>query len=201
MTDNGIQNLTKQERMDLTINSNDTVIYDFKSFEPSIAYSVNQELMKDDPYQLDWECYDKATLRKLGKCALTVMLYAQDKETSIAAINYRISEDFDIDAMYSEGLIPSPCIPVKRLVEALEEKNNIIMNLMYNPEAHNLSNLGSQIMDYIINYFTQRGICVLPVFDEVIIEVEHEARLKDVMELAYSSVLGFTDNMHIVKEK
>ena len=56
-------------------------------------------------------------------------------------------------------------------------------------------------MDFIINYFTQRGILVLPVFDEVIIEMEHEDKLKEVMEMAYQSVLGFTDNCTIVKEK
>ena len=93
------------------------------------------------------------------------------------------------------------CIPVKELIEALEEKNKVINDLLYNNVQHNLSHLGSQIMDFIINYFTQRGILVLPVFDEVIIEMDHEEKLVKVMEMAYESVLGFTDNCYVVKEK
>ncbi len=201
MSGDGIQNLTKEERMDLTINSNETVIYDYKAFEPSLAYSMNQEVMKGDPYQLDWQDYDHKTLRSLGKAALTTMLYADDKETAVAALNYNISEDFDVDQLYEDGLIPSKCVPVRRLVEALEKKNEKIIDLLYNPKENNLSHVGSLVMDQIINYFTQRGICVLPVFDEVIIEEEHEDILVEIMEWAYESVVGFTDNCYIVKEK
>ena len=201
MTDNGIQHLSKKERMDLMINNNETVIYDYKAFEPSIAYSINQELMKDDPYMVEWDLYDKDTLRTLGKMALTTMLYASNKREAVGALNYEISQDLDVDQLYEEGLIPKPCIPVKELIDELEEKNKVIKNLLYNNVEHNLSNIGSKIMDFIINYFTQRSILVLPVFDEVIIEMDHEDKLKEVMEMAYQSVLGFTDNCTIVKEK
>ena len=174
MTDNGIQHLSKKERMDLMINNNETVIYDYKAFEPSIAYSINQELMKDDPYMVEWDLYDKDTLRTLGKMALTTMLYASNKREAVGALNYEISQDLDVDQLYDEGLIPKPCIPVKELIDELEEKNKVIKNLLYNNVEHNLSNIGSKIMDFIINYFTQRSILVLPVFDEVIIEMDHE---------------------------
>ena len=197
----GIQNLSKQERRDLMIRGNDTVIYDYKSFEPSIAYSINQELMKCDPYQLDWKFYDTKFLRDLGKLALTTMLYAGNKQSAILSCSYEIGKKFDIDKLYEEGKIPNPLIDTKQLIEDIEKRNSKILDLLYKQTQNDLSNLGSKIMDYIMNYFTQRGILVLPVFDEVIIEAEFEDKLKEVMEMAYESVLGFTDNCHIRKEK
>jgi len=197
----GIQNLSKQERRDLMIRGNDTVIYDYKSFEPSIAYSINQELMKCDPYQLDWKFYDTKFLRDLGKLALTTMLYAGNKQSAILSCSYEIGKKFDIDKLYEEGKIPNPLIDTKQLIEDMEKRNSKILDLLYKQTQNDLSNLGSKIMDYIMNYFTQRGILVLPVFDEVIIEAEFEDKLKEVMEMAYESVLGFTDNCHISKEK
>ena len=201
MKGEGIQNLSKQQRKRLTINGNPTVIYDYQGFEPSIAYSMCQELSLGDPYTVSIDGYDPKTLRKICKLFLLIMFNIKNPKYIHGALNSMIRDEFDIQKLYEQGKIPDKRINIKELVGILEDKHYLIKHMFYGNSKTEPSFIGSMIADYITDYFTQRGILVLSVFDEFIIEEDHESELIDIMSMAYESILGFTDNCNIRKEK
>ncbi len=201
MSGEGIQNLTSEERHKLTINKGDTVIYDYQAFEPSISYGMCGEVMVGDPYTVALEGYCPVLARKLGKSFLLVMMNIEGERHLLPALNSMISNDYQVDKLYSSGKIPDKRIDVKTIVDKLETKHYLIKHLFYGKHHTHPSYIGSLIADYITEYFTQRGILVLSVFDEFIIQEEHEKELQEVMIRAYETILGSADNCVIVKEK
>lgn len=201
MSGEGIQNLSKEERMKLTIGKKQTVIYDYRSFEPSIAYSMCQEVMQGDPYNINLEGYNPEVSRKLCKLFLLIMFNLKNEKGLYATLNEAIRHEFDVIQLYQQGKIPDKRIDVRNIVNVIENKHYLIRHMFYGNFHTQPSYIGSLIADYITDYFTQRGVLVLSVFDEFIIQEIHEEELKDVMNRAYEYVLGFTDNCVIRKEK
>lgn len=201
MSGEGIQSLSKQQRAELTINGNDTVIYDYQGFEPSIAYSMCQEVLIGDPYKLDLEGYDEKVSRSLCKLFLLIMFNIRGTTHLTRTLNSAIKEEFDVDKLYDQGKIPSKRINTKQVVSMIEDKHYLIKHMFYGNFSSEPMYIGSLITDYVTDYFTQRGILVLPVFDEFIIEEEYEDELVNAMVDGYQSVLGFTDNCIVRKEK
>lgn len=201
MSGEGIQNLSKEERMKLTIDKKETVIYDYSSFEPSIAYSMCQEVMNGDPYIVNLEGYDPKVSRKICKLFLLIMFNLKNEKGLYSTLNEAVRNEFDVNKLYQQGKIPDKRIDVRDIIDKIENKHYLIRHMFYGNFHTQPSYVGSLIADYITDYFTQRGVLVLSVYDEFIIQKEYENELKDVMYRAYNHVLGFTDNCNIRKEK
>ena len=131
MSCDGIQCLSKHMRSQVTINGVDTVIYDFQGFEPSIAYSMAQEVYTDDPYDLPIDGYDPKISRKLCKLFMLVMMNIKGKTYIRAALNSMISKEFDIDSLYANELIPTKRIDTKTILEMVEAKHYKIYDMFY----------------------------------------------------------------------
>lgn len=202
MSTDGIQHLTKEERKTIEIDDIPTVIYDYSAFEPSIAYTLCGEKMPDDPYQIHIDGYDDAVLRAIAKKCLLVMLNIRSKDsTSIRqACNGVISQEFDIAKLHREGKIPSR-VDVLKICELLAEKNFPIWKFFYGRSELDIAHFGSLVTDYILDYFLQRDILVLPVFDEFIIQEQYDEELCKTMIEAFEIVLGSSMNCRIKKEK
>lgn len=201
MSKEGIQWLSKKERMLLTINKNDTAIYDYKAFEPSIAYSMIHEEMVGDPYTIILDGYDPVVLRDICKLVMLIMFNLEDPTYLSQTINQAIRDGFKVNELYEQGKIPDKRIDVKTIVEKLESKHHLIRHMFYGKFHTQPHYIGSLIADYITDYFTQRGILVLSVFDEFIIEKEYGDELEEVMLRAYEIILGTSVNCKIKKEK
>lgn len=201
MSGDGIQNLSSEERHKLTINGNNTAIFDYKSFEPSIAYSMCGEIMVGDPYELYLDGYDSKISRKLCKLFMLIMMNIENKQYLITSINEMIRTEFNVQKLYSDGKIPDKRIDVKDIVDKIENKHYIIRHMFYGNYHTQPSYIGSLVADYITDYFTQRGVLVLSVFDEFIIEESYADELYEVMLRAYEMILGSSVNCKITKEK
>lgn len=201
MSGEGIQNLSSAERKLLTIDSQNTSIYDYKAFEPSIAYSMCGEFMEGDPYMVSLDGYCPVVSRKLVKSFLLVMMNIEDKRYLVAALNGMISSEFEIDKLYKEGKIPDKRVDTKHIIDLIETKHYLIKHMFYGQHHTHPSYIGSLIADYITEYFTQRGVLVLSVFDEFIVQDQFSKELEEVMFRAYETVLGTSNNCMIVKEK
>lgn len=200
MSGMGIQGLSKEERQRLTINGEETVVYDYSAFEPSIAYSMCGEIMDGDPYTIELEGYAPSVLRNICKLCLLIMFNIDDKKSLARACNEIIRDSIDVVGLHKEGKIPER-IDVKTILEELTNKHYLIREMLYCNSPTEPAYVGSLVTDYITDYFTQRDILVLSVFDEFIIQSQHEEELKTVMKSAYDHVLGFSDNARIRKEK
>jgi hypothetical protein len=201
MNGEGIQHLTKEERKTIEIGGNKTCIFDYKCFEPSIAYTLNGVKMPEDPYSITLDGYDNKTLREIAKKCFLVMLNIQEsnRDSLRSACNAVIAEDFNIANLHEKGLVPER-VDVIKICDLLDEKNYHIREYFYGNAPVQLMYMGSLIDDYITDYFSQRKILVLSVFDEFIIEDKYKDMLQDVMYRAYEIVLGSSMNCKVVEE-
>ena len=198
----GIQNLSKEERHNLIIEGQDTVIYDFVSYETSIAYELVGVKLESDPYtQVTLAGYTPEFSRDLCKTALNMMFNSYSSNSAAMALNKYVAEHYDIDSMYSKGEIPDAVVPTRSLIDTLEHTHEDIEDFFYRGSDSELSRLGSEIMDLVLDYFIQRGDIVLPVFDEVIAPESFEKQLMFIMKDAWITVLGSDNNFKIRKEK
>lgn len=202
MYDMGIQSLSKQERKALTINGNETCIFDYKAFETSLIYSMQGESLLSDPYQIHIKGYDDKILREVGKMIMTRIYYCKNSVELRESVNSDLKDKFNLDKLVSEGKIPEKRIPTGYIIDKLVEKHECIMEHFYLNSDYDPSNLGSLVIDYILDYMMQNHKClVIPVFDEIICDVKYEYEIQKVMKLAYSHVVGSEGNCMIVREK
>ncbi len=202
MKGEGIQQLSSSDRKDITIDGDPVVIYDYSCFEPSIAYSLSGEDRPEDPYCITLEGYDKDILRSIAKRCMLIMLNIKDKDTNSVrtACNGVVRESFDIDRLVKEGKVPER-VDVMKICELLDQKNYLIRDYFYGNGVHDTAYIGGAINDYITDYFSQRGILVLSVFDEFIVQEKYEKDLIKVMQNAYQLICGDSVNCKISKEK
>tara|TARA_B100001105_G_scaffold254924_1_gene252211 strand:- start:1253 stop:2521 length:1269 start_codon:yes stop_codon:yes gene_type:complete len=200
MSGEGIQHLSSEDRKKVTINGNPTVVYDYGSYEPSLAYSMCGEVMPEDPYQIELDGYDPKTLRSIAKKCFIIMLNIRSKTTLKNTCNQMIEREFDVEELTAKGKVPQR-IDVLTICNVLEEKNYLIKEMFYGNSDKETCHAGSLVCDYITDYFAQRGILVLSVFDEFIIEEQHEETLVRVMREGYNWVMGSNKNVRIKKEK
>lgn len=198
-----IQSLSKQDRHNLVIEGVPVCAFDYKGFEPSLTYSIEQEVMEfDDPYQIDLDGYDSSLLRKICKTALLIMLNADSKEQAFSAINLSIAKDYDLQKLYLNDKIPSEYIPTKVIMGLLEEKHHLIAHRFYSGFGLEVQYIGSLVSDFVVSYMMQNyEQLVLSVFDEFLCQNTHADELEKTMKLAYQHVFGNDNNCKIVREK
>lgn len=202
MSTEGIQSLSKDERMTLTITGRNTVIYDFVAFEASIAYTLAGVEVQGDPYmKVLLDGYPRDLNREINKLMLTVLFNSDYEDDVASVVGYHLSKKFDIAKLYEDGIIPEPVIPLRSLLVKFEDAYADIHKFFYCGSSNEISRIGSEIMDYIIDFFMQRGDVVLPVFDEVICPDTLENELLMAMKLGWKSVLNSDINFNVRKEK
>lgn len=198
-----IQGLSKQDRHNLDIDGIPVCAFDYKGFEPSLVYSIEQEIMEcGDPYQIELKGYDPKLLREICKTILLIMLNSESKDQAFSAINLHIAKDYNLQKLYKEDKIPSEYIPTKVIMEILEEKHHLIAHRFYNSFGLEVQYVGSLVSDFVVSYMMQNyKQLVLSVFDEFLCQEDHADKLEKTMKLAYQHIFGNDNNCNIVREK
>lgn len=194
-----IQNLSKEKRKEVLINGEICVGWDYSAFEPTILYTLMQEVLNEDPYIVDID-YDLNLTRQIGKAFLLRMLNCESKKEAVAACTSYIKTHLDLDKLYAHGQIPSPRVDVKLFIGMLEDKHSRVKDKFYCGFGGELQKAGSLVNDYILDYMMQRDILVIQIHDEYIVVADKEDMLVSCMKDAFTYVLGFNDNVHITKE-
>lgn len=201
---NSIQNLSGAERKLIKIDGEDVCIFDYKGFEPSLCYTMCQEVFEgDDYYHIDdMEEYEPKTLRSICKLALLIMFNTQSRKAAHSAMNEVLATEFDVPKLYKDGKIPYKTVSVKLILDRLEEKHHLISHKFYCGFGNELQYAGSLVVDYVTDYMMQTHKClVLSVFDECIAKEEFRELLYSSMVEAFENVLGFSDNCKITVEQ
>ncbi|APC44275.1 hypothetical protein [Pseudoalteromonas phage PH357] len=199
------QMLNGEKRDEVTIGGDNTCCYDYKGFEPSIAYSIKQELMEGDPYhfeELIEQGYETQTARKLAKAVFVICLNCDNLTQAKRAISMWISENMDLKELYSQGKIPVQTIRTGEVIDIMLDHHHMIADIFFSSHrGFCVQNIGSEINDFVCDSMIQNHkTLVIQVHDDFRCTVEKEQELKDTMFKAYEVVLGFTDNCQIVKE-
>lgn len=196
-----VQSLSKEKRRGVHINGMSCMCFDYVGFEPTLLYTMAQEVMPfDDPYLVCIPEYDQTLLRKIGKGFFLRMLNCNTKEEAYKACREFIKDEVNVQLCYDKNKIPEPRIDVKGIMEMLEHLHYLVKDKLYGGFGSELQYAGSLINDYLLDYFMQRGILVIQVHDAFIVEKEHESALEQCMKRAFEDVLGFSDNVKISKE-
>lgn len=196
-----IQALSAEERKELLISGKPTTGYDYVSFEPSLAYSVSQEVMEGDAYDIKLDGYAKSILRDLAKHTLMMMFNCKDRKGAKQALNSYIKKNYDTKELNEQDLIPNDWIHTDCIMDRLEAKHHRIHNFFYNDSSYGLQQVGSLINDYVVDTLMQKhGVLALQVHDSFIVQEEHGGLLKDTMIRAYDHLFGYSDNCYIKLE-
>lgn len=195
MYDLVIQQMSKKERKCLLINGEGVKLLDYKAFETSLAYTLCDEVMKDDPYTIDFDEYHPSVVRSVCKLIMTRIFTCDSVHTLKYLVNEHIHDNYDLDKLVSENKIPEKRIPVGMFVDILMQKHEGIEDYFFCNGEHNLQFIGSQVMDYIIEKSMQNHKSLLiPVFDEVVCPVSMVDPVLGYMKDAYDKILGNSVN-------
>ena len=197
-----IQHLSKQDRLDMMIEDKPVCVYDYKGFEPSLIYSMEQEVMEcEDPYKIEMKGYDEKVLRKLTKIGLLIMLNSKSEEEAISAFNLAIAEDFKPNKLYLEDKIPSEFIHTKIILQKLEKLHHLISHRFYKNFGGEVQYVGSLINDFVVSYMMQNyKVLVVQTHDEFACDKDYHKELYKAMQLGFEHVFGNDKNCKIVRE-
>lgn len=199
------QRLNGEKRDEVVIGGDITCCYDYKGFEPSIAYSIKQEIMEGDPYTIDAlheKGYEEKTARKLAKAIFIICLNCDNLTQAKRALSMWISENMDLEKLYNNGYIPVKTIPTAEVIEDMLDYHHMIREVFFSSHrGYCVQNVGASINDFVLDSMIQNHkTLVIQVHDDFRCTVEKEEELKETMHKAYEAVLGFSDNCYIVKE-
>lgn len=191
--------ISRELRPELFINGNATCELDYKSLHPRILYDLRNlnQPASFDPYEAKPNISKE--LRDVYKQIFLIMINAKDKTSAIKAFTQKINkaskpsmseEYYEDDDTYDYNEMikvigDNSKETKKQLVEDLVEHNKLIKGDLFKEKCHILMNKDSNLAHKILMHFADKGILVLCVHDSFIIEENHEAELKKVMEDVY----------------
>ncbi len=191
MYDLAIQQMAKKERKCLLINKEEVKLLDYKSFETSLAYTLCDEVVKGDPYTIEFEEYHPEVVRSVCKLIMTRIFTCDSIRTLKYLVNEHIHDHYNLEKLVTEGKIPEKRIPVGMFVDILMQKHEAIEEYFFCNGEHNLQFIGSQVMDYVIEKTMQNHKnLVIPIFDEVVCPESMVVPVLGYMKDAYIQILG-----------
>lgn len=191
--------LKKDKRGKIMIDGQPTTTLDYKHLHPSILAVEMGVVFRDgfDPYCIQIEGYEPTALRKIAKVALLCMINASSEKSAACGLSWDLFDKIkDLQELKDSGKIP-PVVGVKEVMTRLKEHNKYAEDYFYSGYGLTLQNKDSKIIDYIMNYWNQRGVTLIPLHDSVTIQSQHVAECLVVMKDAYKYVLGTLDNCFI----
>ena len=192
---NQIQEMTKEERKLLLIEDSSVICLDFKSFETSLLYSLQGEVLDSDPYQVYIEGFDSKLLRKVGKMIMTRIYYSENEFELRSSVNFDLAKEYDLDELVSQGKIPTPRIPVSYLIKELIKRHYCVSEYFFRKSQTDPAYIGSLVIDYVIDTLNQKyNMLVIPVFDEIICKVENQGIVLQAMKEGFEFVTGTLNN-------
>jgi hypothetical protein len=215
----GVQLLPQKLRNDyLEIDGEPVVELDYNAIHPSICY---QMLLKDginvldlmgedfNPYgadlsfvEVDQDLVDEQSqivgkkynpLRNLAKLAILIGINSVDEAQAVGAMSGKVRDDFkkkdQADKLFV-GVVGT--IPVKRILSAIRQHNDLIKDSFYKDKGVLLQKVDSEIMMNIIEAMVQKDHTVLAYHDSCLVKASAESDLREAMFSAWKNVLGDT---------
>lgn len=175
-------------REDIRIDGIGTFEADYKTIQPRCLYLEEGIVLAEDfdVYGTDLTIGNmtKEEVRTFIKKCMFSILFSADRKSAKASITGKIKDNG------LTGLVTS-----EQVVSAMEEKNAPIAHRFYNKTYYRvLQNYEARMAEYVINYFTAKGITVLPWHDSFVIQHMYGEELVDVMHKAWQHVMNTKEN-------
>jgi len=186
-------NIPKKDRKNIRIDKKQLIELDYQCLHLSMLY--NRE---------GYKCFDAKELymgkesivgkrcvplrnkywdyRKLVKKSLNVLLNTASGVEAIGAIKKNLDKDKSIKR-------PKQLDP-KNLTDSIKQAHDPIAQWFHKSEGVKLQHIDSQIAEAVMQYFTKKGVVVLPVHDSFLMFPEYEEELREVMQREYQKKNG-----------
>lgn len=171
------QNIPKEFRKFIQIDSAPTVELDYSALHPAILYAENGLSMQGDPYDI---C-PKSVLRKHGKIAFNALLNAKYKNPNPPASYHQLETDG---------------IPWEEFLKKMLEHHAPIRDCFLDGYGLTIQYEESKLAEAVLLHFADNHIPCLPIHDGFIVAQQHEHELQEVMEQAFISAYGCSVMVH-----
>lgn len=192
-------NLRREERATLTIGGVPTVELDYACLHPAMLYNYRGLPLPADAYGLYPD--QGPVLRRAVKIAFNVLINSDDEAGAVRACNQAISDytkrgrpkpfDERQKARALKGELERCGRGFKGILQDVCNRHAAIAADFYSGAGLRLQNDDVELVYHVCGHFCRRGVPVLPVHDSFIIQVQHEAELREVMVEAYRQRHGF----------
>lgn len=158
------------DRKHLLIGGGETAELDYEMLHPRLLYAIAGQKLDGDAYTLDgWE-------RKVCKRGFNILLNARSYPNALGAILPHVGDS-------RKAAIA--------LIAAMKNRHSAIADAFHSGAGLRLQNLDADMAKLVMRDLTvHQGVTVLPVHDSFIVRKEHQARLEEAMDRAYSEVAG-----------
>ncbi|MCD6705474.1 MAG: hypothetical protein LT080_03335 [Thiobacillus sp.] len=154
------QLLNKEERSTIKINKKKTVELDYKCLHATILYILAGQALSipEDSYAIP------GIDRQAVKDSFFVLFNCRDREQTLNTMSHDL---------YIKNS--------KKVLSAIEDKHKAIKPYLYSGLGTALQCMDSVLIDSVLVELAKKGIVCLPVFDSLIVQIEHEALLRNTM--------------------
>jgi len=168
------QNLRKDERATLEIDSQPTVETDYKSLHPRMLYHMNGLEAPDD-------CYDPYRVKSKEQRQLTKMacMMAINSKSQVSAVK-ALAREAGLAYEDAEGVIATFVL-----------EHSQISNEFYSESWKRLQFVDSQLVESVLVCCMEAEIPVLPIHDSFITTTQCSVKLLGFVKSAYRDLLGF----------
>jgi len=171
------QNIPKEYRKYITINTKDTIELDYSGLHLNILYAENGLEAPDDPYSIKGI---PESFRGDIKVTLNTILNAKSKQSAIKAIRQKLPDE----------KLPEGISKVEELIDKLEELHEPIKHHFYSDEGARLQAVDSQIAERVLLRMNKANAATLPVHDSFIVIYNFKDLLLETMEEVFKEVVG-----------
>lgn len=192
------QSLRKCERATLTCDGKKTVELDYAGLHPAILYSIADEELKGDPYDI----YGKGSsdpLRPFFKKVFNTLINARNGPAGIKACRFLLvgsvkgkmkSWDEIQDARKWKIEIRRRRLTVEKIIKDIKHKHHAIADYFASGFGVKLQNLDVMLAYKVCKRFCKLKIPIVPIHDSFVVPLTAKRELKRTMRRAYIKVFG-----------
>ena len=165
------QQIPKEIRSNLLIDSEPTIEYDYPQLHPKMLYAEIGAHFEGDAYAVDgWP-------RKLVKCVFNILVNAESHDSALRAAALEIG---------GEGAYARAA----SLIEAIKLRHPKIIESFHSDSGVRLQRRDADLAEAIMHQLLGLGIVVLPIHDSFITAARHEGALVEAMNIAWARCFG-----------
>jgi hypothetical protein len=182
------QGIPSDVRPNITLNGIPTVELDFSAHHLRILYHIEKVDFRGEIYIYNKEDKENEDNRMVHKKIAMIAINAENKKSAINAVRKALKEEKKVGKFKSD--IP-PIKEIERLYNEFIEHHKPIAKYVGADKGIELQRIDSDIMNKILVELTDLKILALPVHDSIIVQVQHEEKLKELMIKYYKQLLNF----------
>ena len=194
------QRIPSEHKKGIHINGWPTTELDYSSFHMVLLYALagidyGKEI-RTDPYLLDE--YDQSEqMRKLLKTLVLIAVNANSRRQALNAIRHMINTTNRVEfSWFREGTYN-----LEHILDLFIEKHKPIEDRFFNSDELSITNVDSDIAEYVIHYFTINNVPILSIHDSFLVPFISENALRYAMRKACEVVSEIRLGTSIEKTK